>query len=224
MSQSATLHSLQQRISEMQPLRLGERGLPTLPGLRGLLPGGAIRQGASYSVNGSLQLSLSMLAAASTAGSWCGVIGFPGFGAEAAATLGIALDRCVLIPDPGSDALGFAGLLSEVLSVVLLASPRSIGSGETERISARLRDHGSALIVAGAWPRTESTLTVTSSRWSGLRRGGGLLADRALTVQSQDRRGTRTHTVAFADGRVADHADPAADPGSLPRMRLVASS
>ena len=230
MTQAATLRSLQQRITEMQPLRLEERGLPTLPGLRPLLPGGALRQGASYSVHGSLQLGLAMLAEASSAGSWCGVIGVPGFGAEAAARLGIALDRCVLIPEPGDDALGLAGLLSEILTVVLLRPHRAPGAGDTERISARLRDHGSALVVLGDWPRTESTLRVTGSAWSGLGRGQGLLEDRLLEVRSEDRRGIRSHRVRIADGRVAASALPGAAAAEAPRegappsMRLVGAS
>ena len=209
MTSTATVRSLQQRISEMQPLRLGERGLPTPAGLRGLLPGGALRQGASYAVHGSQQLALAFLAEASASGAWCGIIGCPGFGAEAAAGLGIALDRCVLIPDPGADALGLAGALSEILTVVLLCTRERPGLGDVERISARLRDHGAALIVAGDWPRIESTLRVTASSWTGLGEGHGLLADRVLTVQSEDRRGTRTHTVEFAGGAIAEPATPA---------------
>lgn len=204
MVQASTLRSLQQRITEMQPLRLGERGLPTLPGLRPLLPGGALRQGASYSVHGSLQLGLAMLAAASASGSWCGVIGVPEFGAEAAAQLGIALDRCVLIPDPGEDGLGLTGLLSEILTVVLLSPSRTPRPGDAERISARLRDHGSALVALGDWPRPESTLRVTGSSWDGLTHGQGLLDERALEIRSEDRRGVRHHTVRFSGGHLLD--------------------
>ncbi|RGE21547.1 hypothetical protein [Leucobacter sp. wl10] len=208
MNSAATVHSLQQRIAEMQPLRLDDRALPIAPGLRPLLPGGALRRGASYAVLGSQQLALALLAEASSAGSWCGVIGCPAFGAEAAAALGIALDRCVLVPRPGADALGIAGSLSEVLAVVLLRPRSHAGPGEVERISARLREHGSALVAVGDWPRSESTLRVTASRWRGLGEGHGLLEGRELTVQSQDRRGTRRHTVRFAGGAVADPAVP----------------
>ncbi|WP_181158506.1 hypothetical protein [Leucobacter massiliensis] len=204
MSSAATVRSLQQRIAEMQPLRLDDRALPTAPGLRPLFPDGALRRGASYAVQGSQQLALALLADASAAGSWCGVIGCPAFGAEAAAELGLALDRCVLIPHPGEDALGIAGALSEVLTVVALHAPAQPRPGEAERISARLREHGSTLVALGSWPRAESTLHVVSSRWHGLGRGRGMLEDRELTVQSRDRLGTREHVVRFAGGTVAD--------------------
>lgn len=208
MNSVATVRSLQQRITEMQPLRLDDRALPTASGLRPLLPGGALRKGASYAVHGSTQLALALLAEVSSAGSWCGVIGCPAFGAEAAAALGVALDRCVLVPCPGTDALGIAGALSEVLTVVLLRPPQRMRAGEVERISARLREHGSALVAVGDWPRPESTMRVTGSRWRGLGEGHGLLEERELTVQTQDRRGTARHTVRFAGGAVADPAVP----------------
>ena len=196
----ATVRSLQQRISEMQPVRLDARVLPTPEGLRPLLPGGALRMGASYVVHGSRQLALAMLAEASASGAWCGVIGDPSFGGEAAAALGIALDRCVVIPRPGADALGLAGALAEVLTVVLLAPGSHPTPGEAERISARLREHDAALVVVGDWPRPESTLRVTASRWEGLGRGHGALENRELTVHAQDRLGARRHTVRFERG------------------------
>lgn len=208
MSSATTVRTLQQRITEMQPLRLDDRALPTAPGLRALLPGGALRKGASYAVQGSQQLALSMLSEASASGAWCGVIGCPTFGAESATALGIALDRCILIPEPGSDALSLSGSLSEILTVVLLYPATRPRPGEVERISARLREHGTALVVAGEWPHPESSLRVTASKWRGLGAGYGFLDEREIAVQSQDRRGTLRHTVRFADGGVVDPASP----------------
>lgn len=203
MHQVATVRRLQERITTMQPVRLDDRALPTAAGLRPLLPGGALRRGASYAVHGSRQLALALLAEPSSAGDWCGIIGCPGVGAEAAARLGIALDRCVLVPAPGDDALGLAGALGEILTVVLLAPPRGARRADVERISARLREHGSALVVAGDWPRTEAALRVTGARWHGLGEGWGRLAERELDVETRDRRGVRSHTVRFDRGAVA---------------------
>ena len=84
MNQLATVRSLQQRISEMQPLRLDEGGLPVAPELRSLLPGGALRKGSSVAVSGSLHLALALLGEASRGGAWCGAIGLPQLGFEAA--------------------------------------------------------------------------------------------------------------------------------------------
>ena len=132
------------------------------------------------------------------------MIGGESFGAEAAADLGVALDRCAIVPRPGRYAAGIAGSLAEVLTVVLLDSPGPVPPGEAERIAARLREHGSVLIVVGDWPRADAELRVTASRWSGLGRGHGLLEGRELAVQSRDRRGVQNHTVRFAGGRVLD--------------------
>ena len=202
MNQLATVRSLQQRITSMQPARL-DRGLPTPPSLRPLFPGGALRKGAPVAVQGSLQLSLALLSSASASGAWCGVIGVPHLGIGAAAQTGLALERLVLIPEPGKHALAIAGMLSEVLTVLVLNPERPPSSNEAERLNARLRDHGTALVVTNAWPRSDTALRVTASRWSGLGAGNGLLCTHELSVQSTDRRGQRTHTVRFRDGRLA---------------------
>ncbi|QIM16783.1 hypothetical protein G7067_10800 [Leucobacter insecticola] len=217
MASVATVHTLQQRITEMQPLRLDDRALPTHPGLRQLFPGGALKKGASYAVQGSQQLALSMLSAASASGEWCGVIGCPTFSAEAATSLGIALERLILIPAPGADALALSGTLSEILTVVLLMLPTRPSHRDVERISARLREHGTALIVAGDWPHPESSLRVTASRWRGLGTGYGLLEEREISVRTQDRRGISEHTVRFTGGRIQGPAGATAAQPRLPR-------
>jgi len=202
MKQATTVRTLQQRITELQPLRLDERALPTPAGLRPLLPGGALRAGTSTTVQGSLQISLALVAALSASGAWCGAIGVPELGFEAAACLGLALERFVLVPEPGAHALGIAATLSEALTAVVLRPTGEVRAGDAARLAARLRDRGTALIVLGPWPGAECRLRVVASRWSGLARGHGLLDAHELTVQSRDRRGVLRHTVRFAGGRL----------------------
>lgn len=202
MSHAATVRSLQQRIAEMQPLRLDERALPTPAELRALLPGGALRAGAPTTVQGSLQLALALVSAVSASGAWCGAIGLPELGVEAAAQLGLALDRFVLVPEPGCHALGITAALGEVLTAVILRPPGRVAPAEAARLAAKLRDRGTALVSLGPWPGAESRLRVTASRWSGLGTGHGLLDTRELSVRSDDRRGELQHTIRFADGRL----------------------
>ena len=202
MNQLATVRSLQQRITEMQPLRLDERALPTPPELRGLLPGGALRRGSVTTVQGSLQLGLALLAAVSASGAWCGVIGVPELGIEATADLGLSLERLVLVPSPGTHGLGIAGTLSEVLSAVLIRPSGEPRPDEAARLAARLRDHGATLVVLGPWQGAEGNLRVTASRWSGLGFGHGMLQTHDVTVESRDRRGPMRHRVRFAGGRL----------------------
>lgn len=202
MNQLATVRSLQQRISSMQPARLAD-GLPTPAELRPLLPGGTLRKGAPISVQGSVHLALTFMHEISQSGAWCGVVGVPHLSVEAAAQTGLNLERLVFVPTPGTHALGIAGMLSEVLTVLVLAPATTPAPGEVERLNARLRDHGTALVILGNWPRSDTTLQVTHSRWSGLESGFGLLRTHELSVRSTDRRGGRTHTVRFCDGKLA---------------------
>lgn len=179
---------LQARIRNMQATRLDERSLPTLPVLQGLLPDG-LRQGTAYSVKGSTTLATTLLAGPSAQGVWCGVLGMPDFGTEAASRLGIDLERLVLVPKPGNQWLTVAAAMTDVLGVVIARTPAPIAPAETSRLSARLRQRGSTLIVLGEWPGADTTLTVVGSSWSGLGSGFGYLATRQLEVEVSGRNG-----------------------------------
>ncbi len=213
--------SLQHRIDTMQSLRLAERTLPTAGPLRPLLPAGGLRKGAAYAVHGSATLGLALLAEASAAGEWCGIVGAPDLHPEAAARLGVALDRCALVPRPGTRALGIASTLAETLSLVLVYDISAPTHRDAARLAAKLRDSGAALIVLGDWPRAESELRVTASRWSGLGEGHGVLRGRELTVRSQDRRGVTVHRVHLETGRLETGRLEAQDRG--PRITSAAS-
>src|SRR6187402_3567691 len=89
----ATVEQLQARIRQMQATKLDTRVIPTHPAIASLLPGGGLKEGAAYSVDNSAALVMAMLAGPSAAGSWCGVVGIPEFGIEAAAEYGIDLER-----------------------------------------------------------------------------------------------------------------------------------
>lgn len=208
---------LQARIQSMQATRLDERSLPTLPALRGLLPGG-LRQGATYSVNGSTTLAMSLLAGPSAQGAWCGVLGMPDFGIEAASRLGIDLDRLVLVPAPGNQWLTIAAAMTDVLDVVIARSPARVAPAETSRLGARLRQRGSTLVVLGDWPGADASLTVVGSTWQGLGAGYGYLSVRQLDVEVSGRNGlhqVRRRKVAFPldQGAASEFPELSADQG-----------
>jgi len=179
---------LRARIRSMQATRLDERSLPTLPALQQLLPGG-LRQGSAYSVTGSTTLAMALLAAPSAQGAWCGVLGMPDFGTEAAARLGIDLERLVLVPAPGSQWLTVAAAMTDVLGVVIARAPSRVAPAEASRLGARLRQRGSTLVVLGEWPGADATLTVVGSNWRGLGTGYGYLSTRRLEVEARGRNG-----------------------------------
>lgn len=186
---SARVRELQGRITRMQAPKLDSRALPTPGQLAPLFPGGALQAGASYSVIGSTSLAMSLLAGPSAAGAWCGVIGVPGFGVEAAADAGIDLDRLVLVPQPGAHWLSVTSAMADVAGILIAAAPGRVAPSDAARLSARLRQRETTLIVLGQWSESEATLRISSSRWSGLGVGHGHLEEREVTVTSMLRQG-----------------------------------
>jgi hypothetical protein len=186
----AQVHELQSRIRQMQATTLQSRQLETHPALSPLLPGGALKAGAAYAVRGSTTLVMAMLAGPSAAGAWCGVVGMPDFGAEAAGRFGIDLDRLVLVPHPGDQWLTVTAAVVDVLSVVVVSPTGRARAGAVARLTARLRQREATLIVVGDWPQVEATLTVSRSGWDGLGGGTGYLSSRRVTVESAPRGGS----------------------------------
>lgn len=188
---------------QIRPTTLArEQRLPVLPALDELIPGGGLRRGSTLSVDGSAATSLALAsaAAASRDGAWVAAVGFPSLGLMAAAELGIALERFVLVasPDtrPGPDneetvwATALAALL-DAFDVVLVQVVHRVRTRDSRRLLARARERGSVLIQVGSrgWPETaEVTLEVTSSGWEGLEHGHGHLRARRVTVVGGGRR------------------------------------
>ena len=108
----AEVHRLRAQVEQVQGRSLDAPALPAYPALSRLLPGGGLRPGSVYTLApgaASVSLLLALLAPPSQAGSWCGVVGMPHLGAEAAERLGVDLSRLVVIPDPGSRWLAGGG-------------------------------------------------------------------------------------------------------------------
>ncbi|MBN9168347.1 MAG: hypothetical protein J0J11_00210, partial [Microbacterium sp.] len=127
---------LRAQLERVQRRRLELPVLPTIPALASLLPGGGLRPGAAYSVGPSVSLLLALLARPSQDGSWCGVVGMPELGVEAAEHLGVDLARLVLIPDPGPRWLAVTATIAEVLPVVVVRPGGSAADAEVARLAA----------------------------------------------------------------------------------------
>src|SRR3954471_1544692 len=165
-----------------------DRELPTHPAVSELLAGASLRGGSVYSVRGSAALVMALMAGPSAEGAWCGVVGVPSFGAEAARGLGVDLERLVLVPDPGRDWLNVVAALVDALTVVVVRPPGEVTPGEASRLAARLRTRGAMLIASGSWPGSEARFEIESSTWTGLGDGEGLLTARQATVAVTGRR------------------------------------
>jgi hypothetical protein len=186
-----TVAELRSRIRSMQATKLDERSIPTHPAIAELLPGGSLKQGAAYSVDSSVTLLMMLLAGPSAAGSWCGVVGVPEFGVEAASRFGIDLERLVLVPNPGDQWLAVTAAVADVMGVVVTRPPKRATDAAVSRISARLRQRGVTLIVLGPWPQTEAMLSLSHSSWEGIGEGHGYLESRKATVTVSTRLGGR---------------------------------
>lgn len=171
------LDQLRERVTALEggPARLP---LPVLPALAGLVP---LHTGGSYGVD-SASLALALVAGASQAGEWVGFAGWPDFGAEAAADLGVELSRVVLVPDVGEHWLEVTAALVDVLRVVVLRPPRRVDAKAASVVDARLRKRSSALVVWGDWPRCDARVSLEDSRWTGPANGHGRLRSRQVRV------------------------------------------
>jgi hypothetical protein len=187
----ATVEELQARIRGMQATTLDTRLIPTVPAIGRLLPGGGLKQGATYAVERSLALVMALLAGPSAAGSWCAVVGMPEFGVEAAAGFGIDLERLVLVPHPGEQWLTVTAAVADVVGVIVTRPPKHATETSIARLTARLRQRGATLIVLGSWPQTEAMLSLADSTWSGIGTGHGHLSARQVTVTVTSRTSAR---------------------------------
>lgn len=225
----AEVHRLRAKVEQVQGRSLDAPALPAFPSLSRLLPGGGLRPGSVYTLapgSASVSLLLALLAPPSRAGSWCGVVGMPHLGAEAAERLGVELSRLVMIPDPGSRWLAVTATVAEVLPVVAVRPPGRVADAEAARFAARLRDRDGVLLVQGSWPQAEATLSVSAPGWGGLGRGHGYLDAREVTVTVTSRRLStprRGRMLLPAPGGVVDApaAAPAVGAGSAPGVPAV---
>ncbi|MEV1129615.1 hypothetical protein [Agromyces sp. NPDC049794] len=183
----ARVEELQARIRGMQATRLDSKAVPTHPALESVLPGGTLREGTVVQVEGSTTLLMALLAGPSSSGRWVAVAGMPEFGVEAAARFGIALDRLVLVPDPGRQWLTVVAALADVIPVVAVRPAGRVSPAEASRLQARLRQRGTTLLVAGEWPGSDARLGVEASEWQGLEQGHGHLAEREVVVSAAGR-------------------------------------
>ncbi|HUQ00780.1 MAG TPA: hypothetical protein VM093_10015 [Aeromicrobium sp.] len=174
------LAELRVQVSRMEG-RPAAQPVRTHPALDGLLQ---LQTGATYGVS-SASVAALLMAGPSMDGAWCAVVGTAELGVEAAAMVGVDLDRVVVVPDPGDAWLEVVAALVDVLGVVVVRPPKSLPSPkDVARLAARLRTRGSILIVWGDdWPRCDARLGLTDVEWHGAGWGNGHLKARQATVE-----------------------------------------
>src|SRR2546423_9390644 len=95
------------------------RLLPVRAELRELLPTGGLRRGGTVVVRGSTSLLLTLLAEATTTGSWAAAVSMPHLGLAAAAESGVELSRFALVPSPGAEFAAVTAALLDGLDLVV---------------------------------------------------------------------------------------------------------
>jgi hypothetical protein len=184
-----------QRVDGSIAVDLGRRGappLPVAPALTAILPGG-LRRGSTVSVNGSISLLLALLGAASAAGGWCALVGFPRLSIEAACEYGVDPSRLAVVP--ASDELSTGrttgwttavGALLDAVDIVAARPPRLV-PGDVRRLAARARTRNAVLLSFGDWPGADVRLQAADGVWTGIGAGTGRLHARRLDVRAEGR-------------------------------------
>lgn len=174
--------------------------LPVVPPLAGLLPGAGLRPGSTVAIpepGGATSLLLALLAEASAAGAWVGIVGRPDLGMVAAAEAGLALERVALVPAPGADLVAVTMALLDGMDIVAVAPegpvapfarvrsgpPVVVRAAERQRLAARARQRGAVLVALGPWQGADLELHCSDRAWTGLAAGRGRLRSCATVVR-----------------------------------------
>ncbi len=179
----------------------GQQLLPVLTPLEPLLADGGLRRGTTVTVEGApgaTSLALTLGAAASVAGAWVAAVGLPSLGLSAAAELGVALERVVVVTSPPAQAWAtVVAALVDAVELVWVGLPRRVAAGDARRLAARARERGCVLVplaargaTAGAgWPlAVDVRLVVASPTWAGpVGDGAGRLEARRVEVVATGR-------------------------------------
>lgn len=153
-----------------------------------ILPQGLPR-GAVCCVQGSTALLLALAAHVSAQDGWVAFVGMADLNFVAALDLGMDLSRVVVIPEPGGQVPEIMATLIDGMDLVVTAQRVGLTSAQQSRLSARARERGTTLLVAGAWPQARLHISGQAGAWQGAKQGLGRLTTCSYRLQ----RGTSAH-------------------------------
>jgi len=174
-----------------------QRTLPVAEPLRPLLPEGGLTRGRVVACRGvaAASLTLALTTEATRAGAWLALVDVPWLGVEAAAELGVPLERLVRIEagGAGSEAGLWADLVAAVLDgfeLVVTRVPRRVNAGVLRRVQSRVQAREAVLLAVGdPGPLTaDVAMEASTPVWEGVEDGAGHLRGRRITVVSSGRR------------------------------------
>jgi hypothetical protein len=190
--------SLAERFSSLTTVAASERTLPVHPCFVDVLP--ALQRGSTIACTGGAKVSLALglASGASQEGSWVGVAGLPEIGVCAAADIGLALERLVMV---GGDP-SWVDVLAAMIDGfdVIIVGPRvgRLGSTAVRRLQARLQARGAVLIAVDVPALGADLQFVTDGEeWVGLGAGHGVATGRRAAVELSGRRMPRPRRAAL---------------------------
>lgn len=153
-----------QRVSARAEAGFGP--VPVAPALASLLPSSGLERGGVYACAGDAPMSLlfSLVATATSVGSWLACVDVPRVGLMAAHEYGVALQR-VMCVSTGGHTQSYAqvvGALVDGIDLVVVSSP-TCSAAETRRIVARAKASGSVLIILGRAGQFSPDVVLSSS-------------------------------------------------------------
>lgn len=166
-------------------------------------------------------MALALAAAPSREGAWVGVAGLPELGICAAADIGVALERLVMVTGDPSWVDVLAAMIDGFDVVVVGHRAGKLGAGAVRRLQARAQSRGVVMLTVGV-PALGADLQLTADddKWVGLGDGYGVAAGRHVEVELAGRRMPRprrtTVLLPDANGRIT----PALDVSVLGRPEL----
>lgn len=184
------------------------------PALSRLFPAGGIRRGTAVQVVGSTSVLLSLAQQACGQEAWCALVGMPDVGLAAAAAAQLCLDRVVVVPRPGPDAVAVVGALLDGFDVLVLGPCPGLTERDRRALHSRLRHRGAVLLTPAPWPGADLILQAGASSWAGVGAGYGLLDGREMVITAVGR--------GAAAGRVATVRVRVGADGLVPAEQLSA--
>ncbi|MDP9464711.1 MAG: hypothetical protein M3P52_08815 [Actinomycetota bacterium] len=204
------MSSLAERFPALTAVAASERTLPVHESLAGLLP--ALKRGSTVACGGQagVSLALALAAAPSREGAWVGVAGLPELGIRAAADLGVALERLVMVAGdpPWVDVL--AAMIDGFDVILVGRRVGRLGGGAVRRLQARAQSRGVVMLTVGV-PAfgADLQLTADDDQWVGLGDGHGVASGRRVLVELGGRRMPRARRATMwlpdANGRMTPH-------------------
>jgi hypothetical protein len=183
------MSSLAERFPTLTAAAASERTLPVHEALAGLLP--SLQRGSTVACGGraGVSLAMAMAVAPSQEGAWVGVVGLPEFGVRAAAEMGVALERLVMVAGNSPCADVLAAMIDGF--DVVLVGPRisRLGAGAVRRLQARAQSRGVVILTIGASAlAADLQLRADDDQWVGLGDGHGVATGRRVIVELGGRR------------------------------------